>query len=352
LAAEADVAELLVRGSAAGAFVLLALGVIQGGRTPARVTGALFCLAAAAHTLTQSPIAVSNLGFAFGPVWVLSVMGAGLFWAFAIELFGDNQKLAPWRFAPAAALLATAALAVVSPPPAERLLWLGQNLIGGALLLHVLLVVWIGGRGDLVEARRRVRGPLLGAAALYALAVVAVQSAELFSRPAAGLSMVAATVLLALSVASGAVFLRADERLFGPLKGRATPAAIEPPDQRLLVRLHEALHVEEVWREEGLTIRSLAAKLGAPEHHLRRLVNEHLGYRNFAAFINEHRIEAAKRVLADPAQARTTIAVVAFDVGFGSLGPFNRAFREGVGQTPTAWRRATKEAPSISEVAG
>ena len=350
--AQGLVTELLVRGAASGAFVLLALGVIQGARTPARLTGALFCLAAAAHTLTQSRTAVSHLGVAFAPVWVLSVMGAGLFWAFAIELFGDNRRLAPSRFAPAAALLATAGLAMVTPPPVARALWLAQNLIGGGLLLHVLLVVWTGWRGDLVEARRRLRGPLLGTAALYALAVVAVQSAELYSGPAAGLSMLAATVLLALGVAGGAVFLRADDRLFGPVTGRATPAAIAPQDQPLLARLSEALDIQEAWREEGLTIRTLAGKVGAPEHHLRRLINERLGYRNFTVFINERRIAAAKLVLADPDQARTTIAVVAYDVGFGSLGPFNRAFREAAGQTPTAWRRAAQGDWSIPETAG
>jgi AraC-like DNA-binding protein len=350
LTQEAQTVELLVRGAAAGGFVLLALGVIGGGRTPARVTGALFCLAAGAHTITQCRTALHSLGYGAVPVWVLSVMGTGLFWAFAVELFGDNRTLAPARFAPAAALLATAVLAIASPPPIARALWLVQNLIGAGLLLHVLFVVWTGWRGDLVEARRRLRGPLLGAAALYALAVVAVQSAELFSQPAQQLSMLAALVLLTLSVAGGVVFLRADPQLFGA--GGAATRSVEPQDHPLLGRLRKALDEEEVWREEGLTIRALAAKVGAAEHQLRVLINERLGYRNFTSFINEHRINGAKQALADPAKARTPIAIVAYDVGFGSLGPFNRAFRETTGQTPTAWRRAAQVGSPIPEMAG
>jgi AraC-like DNA-binding protein len=350
VAAEAQTAELLVRGAAAGGFVLLALGLIGGGRTPARLTGALFCLAAGGHTLTQCRAAFHALGYGAGPVWVLSVMGTGLFWAFAIELFGDNRSLAPARFAPAAGLLATAVLAIASPPPIARALWLVQNLIGAALLLHVLVVVWTGWRGDLVEARRRLRGPLLGAAALYALAVVAVQSAELFSRPALHLSMLAAVILLTLCVAGGAVFLRADPQLFGA--GGGATRSVEPLDQALLGRLRKALDEAEVWREEGLTIRGLAARLGAAEHHLRLLINERLGYRNFTSFINEHRINAAKQALADPAKARTPIAIVAYEVGFGSLGPFNRAFRETTGQTPTAWRRSAQVGSPTPEMAG
>jgi AraC-like DNA-binding protein len=43
--------------------------------------------------------------------------------------------------------------------------------------------------------------------------------------------------------------------------------------------------------------------------------------------------------LADPATARTSISAIAFELGFGSLGPFNRAFKEATGQTPSEWRR-------------
>ena len=95
----------------------------------------------------------------------------------------------------------------------------------------------------------------------------------------------------------------------------------------------------ERWRHEGLTISRLAEELGAPEHRLRRLINQRLGHRNFADFLNAHRIEAAKRHLADPEQAHSTVAAIAFGLGYGSLGPFNRAFRAATGATPTEWRR-------------
>ena len=207
-------------------------------------------------------------------------------------------------------------------------------------MLHVLLVVWTGWRGDLVEARRCLRGPLLGVAALYALVVVSVQAGELFTQPADQLSLLAAVSLLAMSLASAAVFLRADSQLFGPRIGSTRAAA---PDSLLLGRLQEALKTQDLWRQEGLTIGKLAETLHAPEHHLRKLINEGLGYRNFAAFINERRIAAAMLELGDPAKRRVTVATIAYDAGFSSLGPFNRAFRDSTGGTPTAWRRAALE---------
>ena len=47
-----------------------------------------------------------------------------------------------------------------------------------------------------------------------------------------------------------------------------------------------------------------------------------------------------KAALADPAQREVPIITIALDAGFGSLGPFNRAFKDATGQTPTEWRLA------------
>lgn len=103
------------------------------------------------------------------------------------------------------------------------------------------------------------------------------------------------------------------------------------------------MQTREVWRQEGLSIGTLANEVQVPEHVLRRLINGHLGHRNFSAYVNAHRIEAALKILADPARARTSVATVAFDHGFGSLGPFNRAFKGATGETPTEWRAKALE---------
>ena len=70
-----------------------------------------------------------------------------------------------------------------------------------------------------------------------------------------------------------------------------------------LLRKLKASMEEDIWRQEGLTIRKLADILESPEHRLRKVINQGLGYRNFAHFVNEHRIEAACEVLADPVKA-------------------------------------------------
>jgi AraC-like DNA-binding protein len=97
--------------------------------------------------------------------------------------------------------------------------------------------------------------------------------------------------------------------------------------------------VERAYRQDGLTIGTLAERLDLPEYRLRRLINQGLGYRNFNSFLNHYRIEDVKLALADPSQTAVPVLTIAMDAGFSSLGPFNRAFKAETGQTPTEYRR-------------
>ena len=111
-------------------------------------------------------------------------------------------------------------------------------------------------------------------------------------------------------------------------------------DQELHARLDSLLKKERVFLKEGLTIGQLARTLGTQEYRLRRLINAGLGFRNFNQFLNTYRIAEACRLLADPASAELPIVRIAFDLGYQSLAPFNQAFREITGTTPSAFRRS------------
>ena len=133
-----------------------------------------------------------------------------------------------------------------------------------------------------------------------------------------------------------------DRDLFAPAVAAAPPAdARQNPVQVALAgRLDAHMRRERPYRAEGLTIAALASQLGEQEYRLRRLINGHLGYRNFAAFLNGYRLNEVREALADPAQRTVPILTIALDAGFGSLAPFNRAFREAEGMTPSAYRQA------------
>ncbi len=125
-----------------------------------------------------------------------------------------------------------------------------------------------------------------------------------------------------------------------------TAAALDRAAKADLDRLACLMSRDQVWKEEGLTIASLALRAHIPETHLRRLINDSPGYRNFPSYVNAHRIAAAKTGLADPGEARVSISTIAYDIGFASLGPFNRAYREEAGVSPSKWRRKMLEDPS------
>ena len=244
---------------------------------------------------------------------------------------------------PAAGLLAIG-VAGAAMPTFARGFWLAHNVLGAALAIQVLFVIASGWRGDLVEPRRRLRGPLLVAAAAYALVVTLVQSGELFLGSADVLSPLAAAILMVLGLLSLWAFGRVDVAFFGvaarPVASSEEPAAasIASEDLNAAVALSRLMREERLYRTEGLTIASLALRMRMPEHKLRRLINQQLGHRNFSAFLNEWRIGEAKAALCDPAQRDVPISTIALDAGFQSLGPFNRAFKAETGLTPTAFR--------------
>lgn len=350
--------ETLAFGGAVGAFLGLALVAARGGRSPARITAVLCCLGAAAHAITQSPLSAPDLGWAWAPIWAFSAMGAGLFWAFANELFEDHTRIEPVRFAPPALLLLVAIGGAATSGDVERAFWLVHNLISGALLAHLLIVIWSGWRNDLVESRRRLRGPVLGAGALYAVGVIVVQVGEILWRPADALSPLAAAALLLLGLASLGALLKADADLFGATTAPKSPPPAPAPeprmdgeDARLATALELLMREERLYRREGLSIAGLALKFKVPEYRLRKLINQTLGHRNFNAFLNQWRLNEAKGALADPAQAAVPISTIALDAGFASLGPFNRAFKQDTGLTPSEYRTsALASATSSAQV--
>jgi AraC-like DNA-binding protein len=335
--------ELLARGTAIGAFVGLALVTARGGMTPARLTGALFCLAAAAHTLTQLPESAPALSWAWPPIWALSVMGAGLFWAFVRELFEDRRTLTLPEFAPALLLLLLGLGGTLTPASLARTFLLLQNALSGILIVHALFIVWTGWRGDLVEPRRRLRGPILAISAVYAIAVIVVQIWEIYLGSARALSPLAAIALMSLGLLALGAFGRMEPELFGSPQrpegnAEATASVLTGEDARLASTLERLMRDDRLHRDDGLTVAALALKLKVPEYRLRRLINQQLGHRNFSSFINQWRLAEAKAALSDPAQAATPISTIALDAGFGSLGPFNRAFKAGTGLTPSEYR--------------
>ncbi len=341
------VLDLLARGIAIGALFATAIGFARADARDVRIAGVLFCLSAAAYAINSSVPASDALGPLDVVSWLASFSGVGLFWLFVLTVF-DDRRLTPVLWLPVAALFVMGLVAVTLPRGAAQGVWVVQNLLEISLGAHALMVIWRSWRGDLVERRRRLRGPFLAGVTALVIVLALVEIFESLSTDMTHLSPLLALTLALYCCMGALVFLTARSPLTGgpaptqpasPLgRGDTTGDGLSGADRHLLAKLTHAMDEEDAWRQEGLTIGALAERLGAPEHRLRALINQRLGHRNFTAFLNSYRIAAATAALSDPARAADTVSALAFELGFASLGPFNRAFKDATGLTPTAWR--------------
>jgi AraC-like DNA-binding protein len=213
--------------------------------------------------------------------------------------------------------------------------------------------VWEIGRdrhSDLVEPRRAARRwAVLGIAAYVAIVVVVETALPAQGSEGRLLPMlhVAGIGLAALSLALVTARHSLDE-LLGPADATlavavATVPAMPAGERRLLDRLTRAMNDERLYRREGLTLPALAGHLGCGEAALRALVNQRLGHRNFNDFLHRYRIdEAAARLIAED----LPILTIALECGYGSIGPFNRAFKQRMSMTPTEYRAGARMAPA------
>ncbi|MCU0755888.1 MAG: helix-turn-helix domain-containing protein [Xanthomonadales bacterium] len=116
-----------------------------------------------------------------------------------------------------------------------------------------------------------------------------------------------------------------------------TASAATPEDHALAAAILRLIEVDAVHLDPELKVADLARRLDSAEHRISRAITQGLGERNFNRLINRHRIEHACRLL-DQAASMSVLEISAA-AGFASLGPFNRAFKEATGLTPTAYRR-------------
>jgi AraC-like DNA-binding protein len=369
-----QIAQLLL-GICAGSLLAMAAAMLRAPRASARWTGFAFFLSSAFFAVKlwadETQALPHEVRIALG---IIAMSSVGWFWLMVMALFQDCDKFRPWAFAaPAAMTLCGIAnqigvyqgLGALAP-----VLWLFTSGLQVTLAVMSLWIVVRSWNDDLVESRRRVRGPFMVTVALYILSLNGFDIWEIFGDTPAWYPMFNAAMLTVCTLAGAFVFLDSSAAMFGeertvapapPLAARPAMPAIgsrlaangngaakSPEDTRAaldraskadLDRLECLMAKDHVWREEGLTIASLALRAAMPETQLRRLINDCLGYRNFPSYVNAHRIAAAKSRLADPNESRVSISAIAYDIGFASLGPFNRAFKEETGASPSEWRR-------------
>jgi len=217
----------------------------------------------------------------------------------------------------------------------------GLDIITVGIMGHLIFVVLKGRADDLIEPRRRLRLYFILAMVMATLTAVFAENL-LQTNHNEFLQTLRCIIIFPLAL-WGVLWLTQmhPEKIFfeRTAKSIVKNPNIDPRDKRLLNELKAAMDVDKAYEEAGLTIRTLAEKLKTPEHRLRSLINSGLGYRNFSSFLNHYRIEAIKAAFANPENSRIPVLTIALDHGYNSLAPFNRAFKDAEGKTPTQYRQ-------------
>lgn len=339
--------DALLRFATIGELVLaIAIIAVTPGRAVAHWLAMAFLSTVAAHLLVSSTIVAVHAKVFLSPLVGLATVATGMLWLLARALLQDDFKLRPLHWLPVALLAVSGLLGYYGAPAAPRLANAAGFLhyaIVVSLYVDAIVLSWRGYDVDLVESRRRFRLLFIVGASLTGLAIAGVEILLRGQQVPAGLDLAKVAAIFALTTLLLFWSLELRAGWFTPVQHvpsqPADPSELTAGDRQLLAALKESMEVGRGYRQEGLTIAVLARQLKVPEHLLRRTINQRLGYRNFNAFLNTHRIAEARAALADPARARIPVLTIALESGFGSIGPFNRAFRDALGMTPMDYRR-------------
>lgn len=339
-----------LRGAAIAVFLIVAVSILrQGYRRPVVWLGTVLSIGAAAYAICSLPGNHEYRAAWFAPILALCAGNVAVFWLFTRAAFDDSFRPAPWHGLLWLVLIAGPLADLFGAGLADNLtLEIVRRIVPVGLVVLALAQTIKDWGADLVEGRRRLRLFILGAVMLHSAvsATVDLSIGPEHVPPALHLLNAAALAAIAAVIAMTALHADLDMVFAGPavappVPPAALPSSQEPVDPAVLAELDRLMTVDRLYRQEGLTIGALAAKLGLPEHRLRRTINRGLGFRNFNEYLNGHRLADAKQALADPSQAEVPILTIALDAGFQSLGPFNRAFKADTGMTPTEFRRGS-----------
>lgn len=108
----------------------------------------------------------------------------------------------------------------------------------------------------------------------------------------------------------------------------------EEADALYLV-LNELIRKQELFRNPNLRLVDVANELKIPSQHLSQFLNDNLG-KSFSLFINEYRIEFAKKTLLH--NNKHTLEAIGYESGFNSKSTFYSVFKKQTELTPSQYK--------------
>lgn len=305
-----------------------------------------WCYALSILAFTLARFTSAQSGALYTALVIAGSGGCAWFWLLSRGLFRKRKDIGPKVFSVVPVIISIEAMAaLVSPAGAFGIQSEIGRVIGNAasmVCIAAIVFVWrevLHGFSKVRSvAERRFRTLYaVGFSTLVAVTILWVSGASANSTVAEwSATLLSACAFFALAGTRFAIHYR----LRNPLEKE--PSRFDSPDQESTIvaqRILTALQDDSLLTTPNLKVAEFADHIGEQEYKVTRCITNYLQYRNFNQLLNSYRIDRAKQMFTDSASRHLSISTVAYDCGFNSLGPFNRAFKQHTGMTPREFRQ-------------
>lgn len=139
-----------------------------------------------------------------------------------------------------------------------------------------------------------------------------------------------ASILAALALLTAIVI---GQTIRSRRKANSIPES-SPTNQELAVALAKE-YLAKNFMDDSLGLKTVSSHVNLSPDYFRQIFKKTTGLK-FATYLNQLRVDKSKEMLAT---TNKRVSEIAFDVGFGTLQNFNRAFKKGVGTSPGEYRK-------------
>ena len=303
-----------------------------------------WCLALCILSATLIRYATVTTGFTYSLMVVLGSGGCAWFWLLSRSLFRDKQALRSKAVLLVPAVIVIEAFEALLPAAGSNEFYRVFSNVASTVCIAAIVFVWNEALSGFSKIRskqeRRFRITFLSIFSIpVAVAILWVMGAEAATFAAEwNNTLLTGCALIGLVGSRLAVEHRL--RSERSLTTRASSDLNQDQDTKQLAdQVLQAIKDDALLTMPTLKVSDLADHIGAQEYKVTRCITSHLQYRNFNHLVNEHRIERAIGMFMDPNNSHLNVATIAYDCGFNSLGPFNRAFKQHAGKTPREYRQ-------------
>ncbi|KXJ61142.1 MAG: hypothetical protein AXW14_10005 [Alteromonas sp. Nap_26] len=340
-----EIVDLALRFAACGQLSLLMFWFGRKTAVGQKRAYQFFVLCIISYILLTTPIADEDYGWLRRPLLLVTDLTAFSLWFLALKILKPNKSLLQypkWVTIPVAIWCMGLAYFFLFSS-AKGIMHDINHVIGFITLAYVVFVCSYGYFDDLIDKRRNARlrivigcGIYMAVLTLFELVLIEVKNFTLFS-------FINALIIALLSSLYTAKYIAQSSHIESATATNTTdipsPNVHTAPKPRSLHADKLAAAMDSgIYKQQAFSIGTLSETIGIPEHQLRKVINQELGFSNFSHYLNSYRIPYVCRQLEDKQQRHIPILTLALEAGYGSIAPFNRAFKHHMGKTPSQYR--------------